>query len=264
MKMSVSADRPILASCGLKNLNYQVDPYIGCEHNCHYCYALDQAETDWTREILMHKDIAGRLGKELEGISPQSIYMGWTTDPYQPCESEYRQTRRVLKLLLDRGFSASILTKSDLIAEDIGILQKMDNASASVSVAFNDDSTRRLFEANAPSTEARIAALGKLRAEGIRTSALLCPVIPHITDALPLVDMLAPITDVIWIYGLSIRDRTGPNWLNVRGILSRHFPDLKERVEETVLSPEHSYWTNLRQELTALRRERQLNLEIHL
>jgi DNA repair photolyase len=76
-----------------ENLDYQVDTYAGCRHYCYYCYVLNQAETDWTKEILIYNDITGQLSGELEKISPQKIYMGYYTDPYQPCEAEYRQTR---------------------------------------------------------------------------------------------------------------------------------------------------------------------------
>jgi DNA repair photolyase len=45
--------------------------------------------------------------------------MGYYTDPYQPCEAEYLQTRKVLELLLEKGFTVSILTKSDLVLRDL-------------------------------------------------------------------------------------------------------------------------------------------------
>jgi DNA repair photolyase len=255
-------NRPVLNPCTLKDRNYQVDPYIGCEHYCYYCYALNQAETDWSKEVLIHKDITGRLESELTGILPQAIYMGWQTDPYQPCESNYRQTRQVLELLLAKDFSASILTKSDLVLRDTDLLQKMNGAAVSASVAFNNNYVRRLFEANTIDTEARIDALRKLKTAGLRTSALICPVIPYITDVIPLIDILTPHTDKIWIYGLSILNRSDQNWQNVERILESHFPDLREQIETVVFSKGHSYWANLKQELIGLQKDR--NLSIHL
>ena len=264
MKIKPCASRPVLNPCTLEGMNYQVDPYIGCEHYCYYCYVLDQAETDWHKEILIHKDIKSQLESELAGIEPQTIYMGWQTDPYQPCEAEYRQTRQVLEVLVEKGFSASILTKSDLVLRDMDLLQKMDAASVSVSVAFNDTRTRRLFEANTVDTERRIEALHQLKEAGARTGALLCPVIPYITDAIQLIEMLAPCTDLVWIYGLGINDRSGPNWLNIQQILNREFPDLLERIEPAIFSKEHVYWAQLRDELVTLKNDRQLNLNIRL
>ena len=264
MQVSTCSRQSILVPCDLKNLDYQIDPYVGCEHYCYYCYVLNQAETDWTKEIRLFKDITGQLKGELKKISPQKIYMGYYTDPYQPCEAEYGQTREVLKLLLEKGFSASILTKSDLVVRDMDLLKEMDDASVSVSVAFNDNDTRRQFEANTIDTEERIAALRKLREAGIKTSALICPVIPHITDVIPLIDMLDPYTDVIWIYGLSMNARSDPNWQNVQDILSTHFPKLKEPIEAAIFSKDHPYWAELRQSLNDLQKDRQLNLNIHL
>lgn len=264
MQIKPCANRPILNPCTLEGRNYQVDPYIGCEHYCFYCYALNQAETDWRKELLIHKDITRHLESELAGIPPQTIYMGWQTDPYQPCEAEYRQTRQVLELLMEKGFSASILTKSDLILRDADLLQKMNTASVSVSVAFNDNQIRRLFEANTMDTEKRIEALRQIKKAGVRTGALLCPVIPYITDAIQLIDMLAPCTDVIWIYGLSIINRLDQNWLNMQKILNREFPDLLERIEPAIFSKEDRYWAQLKEDLVTLKNDRQLNLNIRL
>lgn len=257
-------NRPVLNPCTLKDRNHQVDPYIGCEHYCYYCYALNQAETDWSKDVLIHKDIASQLESELAGIPPQTIYMGWETDPYQPCEAEYRQTRQVLELFLEKGFSASILTKSDLVLRDTDLLQKMNEATVSASVAFNDNDVRRLFESNTIDTEARINALRKLKTAGLRTSALICPVIPYITDVIPLIDMVAPHTDKIWIYGLSMLNRTDQNWQNVESILESHFSDLMKQIETVVFSKGHSYWANLKQDLIELQKDRNLNLSIHL
>lgn len=264
MKITPCSPRPILNECGLENFDYQIDCYTGCEHYCYYCYVLDQAETDWAREILIHDDMVNRLRKELSGIPPQTIYMGWQTDPYQPCEAECRQTRQALELLLEKGFSASILTKSDLVLRDMDVLREMNDPAVSVSVAFNDDDVRKRFESKTMDTGLRIDALRKLRSEGVRTSALICPVIPYITDVEPLIDMLAPHTDKIWIYGLSIQNESARGWRNVKNILKRRFPDLEERVEAVLFSKNHPYWQQLRQTLVELKNERQLNLSIHV
>jgi len=264
MKVSECTNRPILSPCGLKELDYQVDTYVGCEHYCYYCYALAQAETDWSKEILIHEEIIDQLSGEIDKIPSQTIYMGYHTDPYQPCEAEYHQTRKVLELFLQKGFSASILTKSDLVVRDIDILKEMNDAAVSISVAFNDNQTRRLFEANTMDTENRIEALRQLKEAGIRTGALVCPVIPYITDTIQLVDMLQPYADVIWIYGLSINDRLGQNWLNIQQILNNQFTDLIEQIEPAIFSKDHRYWAQLRQNLLEMQKDRQLCLSIHL
>ena len=264
IKITQCSDRQILCPCDLTDLNYQVDTYVGCEHCCCYCYVLADAETDWSEEIRTHRDVVDRLSAELDKISPQRIYMGYYTDPYQPCETDCLQTRKVLELFLQKGFSASILTKSDLIVRDLDLLRKMGSASVSVSVAFNDDRTRRFFEANTMETEKRIDALRQIKAAGVRTGALVCPVIPYITDAIELTDMLHAHADTIWIYGLSIDDRLDQNWINVEKVLDDQFPDLADQIKSAIFSKEHHYWVQLRQRLEALKNDRQLNLNIRL
>jgi DNA repair photolyase len=86
MRVRVCARRPIVQPCSLEGHAFQIDPYVGCEHRCSYCYALNQAETDWGREVLSYQDIAGQVSDELAGLEPQSINMGCNSGPYQPCE----------------------------------------------------------------------------------------------------------------------------------------------------------------------------------
>jgi DNA repair photolyase len=264
VKVISNIEGNILNKCTLDNFEYQVDPYIGCEHNCYYCYVLNQAKTDWTREVLGYQDIKERLGAELSGIPPQIIYMGWQTDPYQPCEQDCKQTRQVLELLLDRGFSASILTKSDLVLRDMDLLRQMPDAAVSVSVAFSDDNIRRLFEYHTMDTGKRISALAELRPAGVGTSALICPIIPYITDAMDLVNKLEPHTEKIWLYGLSILDDSEVNWQNIKRILEHNFPELSGKVEDVVFAKDHPYWLELRERLNALGDERPIDLSIHV
>ena len=264
MNVSICTHRPLLKTCALEDIEFQLDPYVGCEHYCYYCYALNQAETDWAEKIQIHRDIVKQLTQELAGIPPQTIYLGWNADPYSPSENKYRQTRQVLKLLLKMEFSATILTKSDLIVRDIDILKKMKNALVGISFAFNDENTRVLFEGNTQCNEARFEALSKLRDAGIRTYGMICPVFPHITDVELLIDKLVSRTDEIWIYNLSMEKHSDVNCQNTQAILSNHFPNSKELIEAAASSAQHPYWAELRQKLEKLRKERQLDLKICL
>ena len=264
MKVTICSDRPLLTGCGLKNFNYQVDTYVGCEHYCYYCYVLGQAETDWSKEILIHDKMADRLSRDLEGISPQTIYMGYHADPYQPCEVAFKQTRIALECLLSANCSASLLTKSDLFVRDIDLLEKMEDAAVSVSVAFVEDDVRTRFEANTISTDKRIAALAELKRVGIKTGALICPVIPHITDVRSLIESLEPVADQIWVYAFSAIDREEQSWKNTHQILQEHYPDQVGQIEHIIFSKQHDYWKQLRGDLATLKEERNLSLNIHV
>ncbi|MDJ0624024.1 MAG: radical SAM protein [Desulfocapsaceae bacterium] len=265
MRVSTSAQKSLLSPCGLDGFNYQFDPYVGCEHYCRYCYVLQQAETDWHQEIKIHSNMVEKLTEELSKIEPQRIFIGYHADPYQPIEKEYLQTRKALEILQEQGFSASILTKSDLVLRDLTLLREM-GAAVSVSVAFRDNYVRSLFEENTIETEKRLLALDKLKKAGIQTGALLCPVIPYITEVGILLAELAKCADIIWIYGLSapVDNTIDVGWNNTSQILSTHFQELAGEITSAILSRDHQYWHELRNDIKAFNEERQLDLRVHV
>lgn len=264
MKVKPCSNRRLLKPCVLEGHTYQLDTYIGCEHRCSYCYALNEAETDWAEEILIHPNLGDRLDHELSELEPQSIYIGWNCDPYQPAEKSQQQTRQALELLGKRGFSVCILTKSDLVTRDIDLLASMQSSSAGVSIAFQDEQVRGLFEPKAPENARRIEALKALKDSGIETYALICPVMPFITDVELLAERVAPYTDTIWVYALNMEAEGNRNWQNVRGILDRNFSGMSKRYRQIAFSGNHPYWTELRQNLESLKQEKYLNLRVKL
>ena len=264
MKIRHCSPRPVLNECSLESCAYQVDPYIGCAHLCHYCYALNGAESNWSQEIMYYEDIRGQLATELENIPAQNIYMGWKTDPYQPCEEHLMQTRSVLKLLLSRGFSARILTKSDLVLRDLDILTSMDHSAVSLSVVFNDENARMNFEGNTMPTDARIQALKKCKKEGLRVSAMICPVIPYINDPSPIIEKVAPFVDKVWVYGLSILDESETNWKNVDSILRNNFSSDYSQIRNPIFDKTHPFWMKLRTEILGEYSQKAFELSVHI
>ena len=264
MKVRKCSPRKILNPCSLEAHNYQVDPYIGCEHFCRYCYAMNKAETDWEKEILIHEDIIGQLTQEMNSLEPQSIYIGMNSDPYQPSERTYKQTRKVLELLAERGFSVCILTKSGLVMRDIDLLRKMPGSSVGVSIAFQEERTRQIFEKNAPSNRIRIEALKKLKNSGISTYTLICPVMPFITDIESVIEQVASYSDTIWVYRLNIESEKDKNWLNIKSILDQHFSELTEQYQKIAFSRDHPYWKEIRQKLKEIQKKKCLNMRINV
>ena len=264
MKVNRCSRRKILNPCSLEMHNYQIDTYIGCEHFCHYCYGLNDAETDWQKEILIHEDIIEQLDQEMNSLEQQSIYIGMNSDPYQPFEKIFKQTRKVLELFVKRGFSVCILTKSELVTRDIDLITKLPDSSVGFSIAFQDEQTRQLFEKQAPSNKERIDALKKLKNSGIETYTLICPVMPFITDIESVIELVAPYSDTIWVYKLHMESENDENWLNVKSILGRHFPELTEQCQKIAFSKNHSYWKGIRHKLEEIKSKKCLNLKIEL
>ena len=68
----------------------------------------------------------------------------------------------------------------------------------------------------------------------------------------------------IWIYGLSILNRTDQNWQNVAEILENHFIELKADIEKAVLTKGHVFWEDLRRELAQLQKRSDAQLSVHV
>jgi DNA repair photolyase len=240
------SNKPVLIPCPLENFELQLEPYFGCGHQCLYCYAMCGPGGGWVSDVRWYDDLPGRLQAAISGLEPQRIYMGLYCDPYQPAEAEQGQTRQALQILLDAGFSASILTKSDLVVRDLDLLAAMPEASVAMSLGFSDDSLRQMLEKETPPNRRRIEALQTLKAAGLDTSVLICPVLPFLTDIAALVRSLQESVGLVWIYPLSINNQIDPNWQNLWGLVSREYPELAADFKQAVFNRDHEYWQGQR------------------
>ncbi len=254
----------IIKPCSLAYFQHELGPYVGCEHRCRYCYTQNDPEVDWDTQVAVFPDFRKRISRELDEIEPQLVFVGMDTDPYQPVEGEYKHTRIALEEMAKRNFSASILTKSDMVIRDLGLLATMPKAEIGISVSFTDERVRQLFERSSRPTEARAGALAAAKQAGVETYVLISPVMPLITDVDVLIDTLHPVADTIWVYSLDMKSRKARNWRQVESILEEHFPHIKDEFAEIAFSPEHTYWKDLRRRLETIASGRDLKLELHV
>jgi DNA repair photolyase len=119
------------------------------------------------------------LQREIAKSSPGRVWVSGVCDPYQPLEKRYQLTRKCLEILLQHGWPVTIQTKSPLVLRDADILKDRDKLEVGLSVTTADDEIRRLFEPSAPSIGERIRALGQLHLAGIRTFAMIVPMLPQ-------------------------------------------------------------------------------------
>src|SRR6185437_16510424 len=78
-----------------------------------------------------------------------------------------------------------IITKSPLITRDIDLLKRINRHSSlsiHLSLITTDRELARRLEPRAPTPEARLRALGRLRENDIETGINVMPVLPGITD----------------------------------------------------------------------------------
>ncbi len=115
-----------LSKSGLKELDYALNPYLGCRFSCVYCYARYFSPTEvkerWGEVVVVKSNLLEVLRREVAIKRKGVVGVSTITDPYQPIESERKLTRGSLKILLESGFRVSIQTKSPLVLRDLDLL----------------------------------------------------------------------------------------------------------------------------------------------
>ncbi len=179
--------RRALTRSRLPDIDYALNPYIGCSHGCIYCYArlyTDKKEVKerWGEVVLVKVNLVELLRQEASKIRGV-VGVGTVTDPYQPVEREYGLTRESLKVLLRRGVRVSIQTKSGLVTRDKDILvEHRDLVDVGLTITTLDEEIARWLEPGAPPPAERVTALEELSSAGVRTWIFYGPVIPGIND----------------------------------------------------------------------------------
>jgi len=174
---------------------WTLNPYRGCEMACRYCFArythefLGHNESEaFERRIYVKLTDPGSLVAELKRArrSGLLVALGTATDPYQPAESKFGVTRRVLEAAAKvEGVRLSITTKSTLVGRDLALLQAIaarSEVSVNFSIATLDRALARRLEPRAPRPDLRFEALALLAAGGIPTRLFMMPVLPRLTD----------------------------------------------------------------------------------
>jgi len=183
MKINEIKCKTALSASRLPGLDYSLNPYRGCQHNCCYCYVpnvLRIKRDDWGNFVNVKTNIPNILSKELKKKKPGVVALSTVTDPYQPIEKKYKLTRFCLEQLSTHKFPVHIQTKSDLVTRDIDIISKFFNVEVMFSIATLNDSERKILEPGSTSIQNRLKAMKKISDEGIKTTVFFGPIYPTI------------------------------------------------------------------------------------
>ena len=186
---------------------WTVNPYVGCEFGCSYCYArfTHQYVTersasrgapsfgawdpdDFEHRIFVKAEAADVLALTLRParIGAHAILIGSATDPYQPAERRFRITRQILERLAQyHGLQLGLITKSPLVARDIDLLSRIaerNELTINISIISMDATLLRRIEARSPAPAARMRALEKLARAGLHAGVMIAPVVPGVSD----------------------------------------------------------------------------------
>lgn len=173
---------------------WSLNPYRGCVHGCHYCFARRyhgyydlNAGDDFSGVVFAKTNVAQVLRAELARPSwrREVVSVGTATDPYQPIEGRYRLTRGCLEAFVQYHSPVAVVTKGTLIVRDIDLLAEL-SGRADCTVCFSittlDADLARRLEPGTPPPAKRLRAMELLVEAGVNAGVFLAPVLPGITD----------------------------------------------------------------------------------
>jgi DNA repair photolyase len=175
--------------------NWTLNPYRGCTHGCHYCFARryhSQFEMnsgdDFASVILVKRNIVAVLRRELDRTawSRELVAVGTATDPYQPIEGHYRLTRECLAALAGGRTPIGLITKGPMVVRDRDVLRDVTAAAGAtvyVSVPTVDEEAWRVLEPGTAHPLQRLRAVRELVDAGVNAGVLMSPIVPGFSSA---------------------------------------------------------------------------------
>jgi len=221
---------------------WTLNPYRGCTHACHYCFARRYhtqfelgAGDEFSSIILVKTNLIAVLRRELDrpAWTRELVAVGTATDPYQPIEGHYRLTRASLEALALASTPVGLVTKGPMVVRDIDMLQELSRRAAAtvyISVPSIDEDAWRRLEPGTAHPLQRLRAVRALADAGIRAGVLMAPIVPGITSDR---ERLAATVRAIADHGARF---VGANVLHLEGgtrthfleFLSREYPELMD------------------------------------
>ena len=208
---------------------WTLNPYRGCTHACHYCFArryqtqFELGPGDHFSSVIFVKvNVADVLRRELDRPSwkRESVAIGTATDPYQPIEGHYKLTRRSLDAFLAAGSPISLVTKGPMVVRDADLLAEIGRRCACtvyMSVPTVHEDAWRALEPGTAHPLQRLRAVRQLCDAGVNAGVLMAPVVPGFTTQ---PSRLEATVKAIAEYGAAFM---GANIMHLKGGTRDHF-----------------------------------------
>ncbi|MFW9952079.1 MAG: radical SAM protein, partial [Candidatus Thorarchaeota archaeon] len=139
MKIEYREAKTIITKSNIPEVDFVINPYIGCQHGCIYCYAefmirfTNHKGDKWGNFLDVKKFDFDKI--KPNKYNDKRILLSSVTDPYIPLELKYENTKKILKSLIGTNAHISILTKSKFVTRDIDLFKKFQNIEVGISIS---------------------------------------------------------------------------------------------------------------------------------
>ena len=225
---------------------WTLNPYRGCTHGCHYCFARRyhvqfemDTDDDFAAFILVKRNFVEVLARQLDRPSwtREQVAVGTATDPYQPIEGHYKLTRGTLEALTRARTPAALITKGPMVVRDRDVLADLSRAAKCtvyMSVPTVDEDAWRTLEPGTAHPRQRLRAVRELVDAGVNAGVLMAPIVPGFSSSRSkLEDTIKAIADhgarFVGCNVMYLQDGTRTHFMK---FLERDFPAMVPRYEK--------------------------------
>jgi DNA repair photolyase len=256
---------------GMPFMKWTLNPYRGCTHGCHYCFARRyqtqlelNAGDDFASVIFVKTNFVQVLRRELDRPSwaKENIGFGTATDPYQPIEGTYKISRGVLEALRDAATPVGIVTKGPMIVRDADLLQDLSERTTCrvhISIPTVDEDAWEKLEPGVAHPAQRLRAVRQLVDAGIDCGVLMAPIVPGFSTHPAKIErtIKAIAESGARSVGAMVMHLDGGTRDHFMAMLNREYPEMIEKYEKLYASKYVAKDYDKRvQEVVSLMRER--------
>ena len=248
MEIKIVEAKNVIIKSNIPGIDYVINPYIGCQHGCIYCYAefmkrfTNHSGDEWGKFIDIKRF-------DLEKIKPEkydnkTILFSSVTDPYCLIEVKYKNTRTILEKLVGTKARIEILTKSRHVERDSDLFQLFENIRVGISLNTLDSSLAKKIDPLASRPHLRIKALEKIAKKGIATYIFISPIFPKVTNWKEIILSTKHITNDFMFENLNFRSH---NIRRIMELIEEQFPNLLDFYKEIRIDP--TMWDSLENDI---------------
>lgn len=189
-----------------KLASFAVNVGTKCGHDCLYCSTgamlrmhssfKTAGESPFGHEYsIVDPDTPERVAQDARNIRRRGLVQLCTVvDAWAPEAQHYQLGRRCLEAILaEPGWSVRILTKNAAVRGDFDLMERYKDRvliGLSITAMPDKEGIIRVIEPNASPIQDRMAVMSEARARGLRTFAMLCPLLPGVADSPEQIDQL--------------------------------------------------------------------------